>query len=82
MEIILGLIGVLAVVGMATGIFYCFVYSYHEIDDLGLFDSIKNKYLKVLLIIVAQIAAYSAIIGVSYLAGGYVLEYVTQLIAK
>lgn len=79
-NLILGLVGVLAVIGMATTILYCLWYGYSVIDGWCWFDNIKYNFLRVFLNWLIVIAVYVAIIVVCCMAGGYALSMIKQLI--
>lgn len=60
-DLIVGLIGVLSVVGMVSAIIYCFVYGYSVVEGMGLYSRIKYGFVQVLLNILTLILIYTLI---------------------
>jgi hypothetical protein len=79
-DLIVGLIGVLSVVGMASAIIYCFVYGYSVISSWGWFDKVKYTALRVFLNWLIVVVVYIAIVMICCLAGGYTLQMLKELI--
>lgn len=77
-DLIVGLIGVLSVVGMTSAIIYCFVYGYSVIEGMGLYSRIKYGFVQVLLNILTLILIYTLIFCACVFIGGYAVHFLKE----
>ena len=82
MEIVIGLLALAFGLGLLSLIIYCFISNYTQIADLGIYDSLKNKYARALFNLVTLLISYGVLIKLSVPVGKLALELIMGMLYR